>query len=221
LRFYVGELYYFIKTAKPEIIQLKKSIEVLRKRTGRYGKDGLYAALLWRAATVVGQRGNVLDGYHLNTVLGKGADSTFASRTRTLHEYIHLLQASIDGHLGAISRGRLCCVGRVLLRASEAHLPGRRPRDDLSILIGQGYDDVVERRADVSISVWIYFYDTLFCGHLSGVLATLCFCHCLEKRGSLLINSDRVERKKNERSSMFASAGHSSLLLAVDPAAPL
>src|SRR6185312_7970991 len=112
----------------------------------------LAAATLRRAAAVVGARGNVLDGPHLEAGGLQRADGGFAAGTRTLHEHVDLLHAvflrprggRLGSHLGSV-RGRLA-------RALEPDLAGRGPRDDGTGRVRDGHDGVVEGALDVRLT---------------------------------------------------------------------
>ena len=71
-------------------------------------------------------------------------DSRLTSVSRTLHISFHFSQAKIIRHFRAILSSHLSCIRSILLRTSESHLSGRRPRDNLTFIIRQRYDNVVE-----------------------------------------------------------------------------
>ena len=107
---------------------------------------------LGRTAAVVGHGRHVDDLHHLDTGVIDRADSTLAAVTGTLYVDRHLAETGIVSLLGSILGSHLSGVGGVLLRAPEAHLTGRGLADSLTLVVGEGDNDVVERRVDVSLT---------------------------------------------------------------------
>src|SRR5690606_41699598 len=64
------------------------------------------------------------------------------------------------------------CIGSVLCGTTETPFPRRRPRDHISLFVGKGNDDVVERCNNMRLSSRFYDYFTLF----SCCFGT-CLCH--------------------------------------------
>ena len=123
----------------------------------------LYSSALGRTATVVGQRGHVDDFGDFDAGAVYCADSRFTAVTRALEVCLHFAEAEVVGYLGTVLSGHLGGIGSVLLGATEAHLAGRRPADDLSFAIGKANDDVVERRVYVKLAFCADFDVTLLC----------------------------------------------------------
>ena len=107
---------------------------------------------LGRTATVVRKRSNIDDLRNLNARGIDGTDSTLTAITRTLNECLHLAKTEVESHLGAI----LCChlgsVRSVLLGTAESHLTSRRPGNNLTLIVGQRYNNVVERTVNVELT---------------------------------------------------------------------
>src|SRR5918992_5694706 len=108
---------------------------------------------LSRAAAVVGHRRDVLDAEDLEARSLQRADGGFASRSRALHHHVDapdaVLLGASRGGLGRLLRG----IGRGLARALEANVARRRPRQHVSVRIGDRDDGVRESRLDVSDAV--------------------------------------------------------------------
>src|SRR5690606_10281312 len=113
---------------------------------------GSDAATLRRAAAVVRLRRDVLNRTHFEPSGRERADRGLASRARSLHEDVDLLDAvllslarsRLGSHTGGV-RGRLA-------RALEAHATGGCPADDSAGRVGDRDDGVVERRLDVGLA---------------------------------------------------------------------
>src|SRR3954466_2290857 len=117
------------------------------------GSGASDAAALGRTATVVGRRGDVLDGPHLEAGRLQRTDRRPPARARTLDEHVDLAHAVLlrtpRGGLG----GHLRRERRRLARALEADLAGGRPRDHRTGRVGDRDDRVVERALDVGVPV--------------------------------------------------------------------
>src|SRR4051794_4216989 len=117
------------------------------------GSGASDAAALGRTATVVGRRGDVLDGPHLEAGRLQRTDRRLAARARTLDEHVDLAHAVLlrtpRGGLGSHLRRER----RRLARALEADLAGGRPRDHRTGRVGDRDDRVVERALDVGVPV--------------------------------------------------------------------
>src|SRR5690554_1992897 len=105
------------------------------------------------AATVVRDRRDVLDPGDLDARLLDGADRGLATRARALHDDVDLADAVLHRGAGALLGGHLRGVGRGLLRALEADVAGRGPRQRVPVLVGDRDDRVVERALDVRDAV--------------------------------------------------------------------
>src|SRR5215469_7095515 len=110
-------------------------------------------APLWRAAAIVRDRGDVLDGPDLQASGRQRADRRLATRARTLHEHVDLAHAvlhrpprcGLGGHLGGERRR--------LTRALKPDLSGRGPGDHATAGIGDRDDRVVEGALDVRMAM--------------------------------------------------------------------
>src|SRR5215469_7099887 len=108
-------------------------------------------APLGRAAAVVGDRGDVLDGADLQASCLQRTDRGFPARTRALHEHVDLAHAVLHGAAGGCLGGHLGGVRGRLPGTLEADLAGRGPGDDVADRVGDGHDRVVEGATDVSM----------------------------------------------------------------------
>ena len=129
------------------------------------------------------KRRNVDNLGHGDACTVNGADSRLTAVARTLHVGFHLAQAQVIGNLGAILRGHLGGIGSVLFRATESHLAGRRPRNNLSLTIGEAHNDVVERRMNVELPDAVDLDHSLLC-------CDCLLCHTLKLFSSFLFVSN-------------------------------
>src|SRR3954466_11290145 len=110
-------------------------------------------APLRRAAAVVCDRGDVLDGADLEADRTQRTDRGLTAGAGTLHEHVDLAHAVLhrpaSGGLGGHLRGER---GR-LAGALETHLAGRGPGDDRTGRVGDRHDGVVEGALDVRLPV--------------------------------------------------------------------
>lgn len=90
-----------------------------------------------------------------------GTDSGFTSVSGTFNIGFYFSQAQIECNLGTILSCHLRCIRGVFLGTPEPHFTCGRPGDYLSLFIGKGYDDVVERRVYVRLSYCAYIYFSL------------------------------------------------------------
>src|SRR5262249_35691361 len=110
-------------------------------------------APLGRAAAVVGDRSDVLDGAHLQAGRLQRPDRGFPAGAGALHEHVDLAHAVFHGPARGGLRGHLRRVRRRLARSLEAHLPGGGPGDHVADGVGDRDDRVVEGAPDVSVPV--------------------------------------------------------------------
>src|SRR5690348_2321907 len=110
-------------------------------------------APLRRTAAVVGDRGDVLDGAHLQAGRLQRPDRGFPARAGAFHEHIDLAHAVLHGPARTSLRGHLRRVGRRFPRSLEAHLPGGGPGDHVADGVGDRDDGVVEGAPDMSVPV--------------------------------------------------------------------
>src|SRR5690349_15653415 len=149
-------------------------------------------APLGRAAAVVGDGGDVLDGPDLEAGRLQRPDRGLAARTRALHEHVDLAHAVLLRTTGGVLGSHLRGERRRLARALEAHVAGGRPRDDVPGGVGDRDDRVVERALDVSVAV----------GHVLLLLAA----HLL---GARALAALRRHRLTNSWSTRLESSGRS------------
>src|SRR5207237_6678031 len=112
----------------------------------------LHAPPLARPDAVVGLRRHVLHAEDLEPGRLERADRRLAAGARPLDEDLDLLEAVLHALAGAGVGGHLGGERRRLARAFEARRAGRLPGDDVSVLVRQRHDGVVERRLDVRLA---------------------------------------------------------------------
>ena len=94
------------------------------------------------------QRGDIRDLLHDDARGVDGADSRLTALSRTFNVHLHSAQTEVVGNLRAILGHHLGRVGSVFLGTSVSHLTGGRPGNHLTIVVGEGNDDVVEGGID-------------------------------------------------------------------------
>src|ERR1039457_2994370 len=104
---------------------------------------------LRRAAAIMRNRGDVLDGAHLEAGRLQGPDRGLPAGAGALHEDVDLAHAMLH----RASRRGLGGERRGLARALEADLARRRPGDDAAGRIGDRHDGVVEGALDMGVPV--------------------------------------------------------------------
>src|SRR5256714_11517818 len=133
----------------------RKSFMPSRRQTRHLGPRSL-ATLdpppLARPHAVVGLRCHVLHAEDLEPRRLERADRRLAAGARPLDEDLDLLEAVLHALAGAGVGGHLSGERRRLARALEARRAGRLPGDDVSVLVRQRHDGVVERRLDVRLA---------------------------------------------------------------------
>src|ERR1700677_3589751 len=108
---------------------------------------------LGRAAAIMRNGGDVLDGPDLKAGRLQRPDRGLAAGARSLDEDVDLAHAVLHGTARCGLGGLLGCVRGRLARTLEPDLPGGRPRDHAPDRVGDRDDGVVERRADVGVPV--------------------------------------------------------------------
>src|ERR1051325_743441 len=115
--------------------------------------SSLNPAPLGRPATVVRDRGHVLDGLDLDARGLQSADGRLASRARTLDADVQGAQPRVLGHGGGGGGGLLGGEGRALARSLEAERARARPGHDVPFHVRDGHVRVVEGGVDVGHAV--------------------------------------------------------------------
>src|ERR1039457_4726193 len=130
--------------------QRLQSGPVYRAMVVAYSSD---PAPLRRAAAIMRNRGDVLDGANLEARRLQGPDSGLPAGAGALHEDVDLahplLHRPARGGFGRHLRGER----GGLARALEADLARGRPRDDAAGRVGDRHDGVVERALDMGVPV--------------------------------------------------------------------
>src|SRR5262249_23511849 len=107
------------------------------------------APLLGRAAAVVRQGRDVLDGLDGQAGRLQGGDGRLAPGAGALDAHLDLLEAELAGPLGGDLGGPLGGERRALARALETDRAGGGVAERVAVGVGDGDDGVVERRLDV------------------------------------------------------------------------
>src|SRR3984957_8775663 len=111
------------------------------------------APTLGRAAAIMRNGGDVLNGTDLKTGRLQRPDGGLPAGARSLDEDVDLAHAVLHGTARGGLGGLLGCVRGRLARTLEPDLPGGRPRDHVPDRVGDRDDGVVERRADVGVAM--------------------------------------------------------------------
>ncbi len=127
--------------------------------------------------------GHIDDLGNLNPGIVQGANSGFPSVTRSFHVHLYLPEACLMSCFCTFFGCNLSRVRSVLLGAPESHFSSRSPGDHISLLIGQGNNDIVEGSSDMSLT-----------GRFNDNLALLgrfcsCLCTCLCHVNAVLLSS--------------------------------
>src|SRR5688500_17542552 len=104
---------------------------------------------LRRPATVVGNRGHVLDRLDLKPRGGKRLDRRLTAAARALHTHVHAANTEGQRLARGLLRGNGRGKRRRLLRSLEAGLSGRAPGDRVAMRVRDRDRRVVECGADV------------------------------------------------------------------------
>ncbi len=99
------------------------------------------------------QRSDIRDLFHDDTRGVDGADSGLTALSRTLNIHFHSAKTQIVGHLRTVLSHHLGCVGSVFLRTSVTHLTSGRPGNHLTIVVGEGNDNVIEGSIDKRLTL--------------------------------------------------------------------
>ena len=102
---------------------------------------------------------HILDHLNDQSVGGQGPDGGFPSQANPPHEDVDALQADRLGSLYHVADNDAGGVGRGFLRTPKPALAGRRPTDDVPLLVGQGDDGVIIGGVNVRLAV---LYELLF-----------------------------------------------------------
>src|SRR5271166_5864210 len=148
------------------------------------GTVDLHSAPFRRPATVVRNRGRVLDGPHFDSRGGEGADGRFAARSGTAHPHVYAAHPMIASHAGGIRRGLLRGKRRPFTRAAKAERARTLPRQHVATHVRNGHDGVVKRSLNVHQSVGnvlaLFLLERLLLAFFLGRRCGACccwFCH--------------------------------------------
>src|SRR6478735_4183053 len=150
-------------------------------------------APLGRTAAVVRLRRDIGNRTDLEAGGLQGTDRGLAARARALDEHVDLLHTVLLRLAGGVLGGQLRGERGRLARTLEADMPGRRPRNDIALRIGDRHDGVVERALDVCGAVRdvLLFPATRLLALLGGGSACLLRWHGLP---GLLLTGDGALR---------------------------
>ena len=109
------------------------------------------------------QRSYVDDLGYFDTSAMNSSHSRFTAVSGAFYIGFHFPQAQVISHFSTILCGHLSGIRSIFLRASEAHLTCRRPRNHLTFAVGKCYNNVVERRMDMGLANGINLYNPLLC----------------------------------------------------------
>ena len=88
--------------------------------------------------------GNVFDLADANASTIEGTDRSLAAGTRTFYVYLNHAEAEFMSFTSSIAGGNLCSVRRRFFRTTEFLLTSGSPTDNITFLICDSDDDVVE-----------------------------------------------------------------------------
>src|SRR5689334_21685261 len=108
---------------------------------------------LGRAASVVRDRGHVLDAGDLDACVLDRADGGLTAGAGALDHDVDLADAVLHGAAGALLGRHLGGERGALARPLEPDVAGRGPGEDVAVLVGDRDDGVVERALDVRDAV--------------------------------------------------------------------
>ncbi len=109
----------------------------------------LNSALFRRSAAVVRDRCHIADRAYLDLRALDRPDRSFSARTWALDHNVHFLQAQITCFIDRFLSCEPSGVGRALSRTSKATRSSAGPNHDVSLLVGNRHDGVIEGCMDV------------------------------------------------------------------------
>src|SRR4051794_6023072 len=113
----------------------------------------LHPAALRRTAAVVRNRSDVLDQTNFDTSGSQCANRRLTAGSRTADANFDAAQSVVTRLGGGIHRRLLRCEGSAFTRSAEPERAGTLPGKDITFLVGDGHDGVVEGGLNVSHSV--------------------------------------------------------------------
>lgn len=143
-------------------------------------------ASLRRAAAVVRNGGNVADRGHLHASGLQGADRHLSPGARPFDKNFNGSHPVLHRLAGGAFGGYLCRVWGALAGSFEPAGPGAGPGDDISCLIGEGDDRVVEGRLNIGTTTRnILPVASPYSSSLSRSPTSICHTCCLSTRSRL------------------------------------
>ena len=111
-------------------------------------------AAAFRGTTAVMRNGRYIpDGRNIEARTGERPNGRLPPRSRTLYIHIYAPQTQAMRLFRSGCRRYLSRIRRVLATTFETHLSGTGPRNNISVLVRQCHDHVVERGLDVRLSI--------------------------------------------------------------------
>ncbi len=118
-------------------------------------------------------RSNIINAAYFETGVDKRPQSSLASRSRTFNLDFDLSHTLVGSFFGGIGHGVLSCKRGAFSRSLKAEDAGTAPGYDITLLIGDGYDGIIEGGIDTDYSFRYILFDLL----LYSCLGTFAFCH--------------------------------------------
>jgi len=118
-------------------------------------------------------RSNIIYTAYFKTGIDKSSQGGLTSGSRTLDLDFNLSHTLIGSFLGGIGNRVLGCKRGAFPRSLEPEDTGTAPGDDIALLIGNGYDGIIEGGVDTDDTFRYILFDLLF----YSCLGTLAFCH--------------------------------------------
>ena len=109
----------------------------------------LDATFLAGTATIVWQRGDIFDGFHLEASRFKGRDGTLATTARSLDLHFYVLDSKFLSLFGSLLGSTLTGKRGALAAPLETTRAGTCPTERVSLGVGDRHGGVVKRRFDV------------------------------------------------------------------------
>src|SRR5262245_8406258 len=168
-------LRYSLMPSRRQSLQTESVWRAMSSGRGSVVSGQLHTTFFRGAAAVVRQRGDVLDGLHVQASGLQGGDGGFPAGAGALDLDLDLLDAELGGLLGAGLGGALGGERGALAAALEADGAGAGVAERVAVGVGDRDDGVVERRLDVGdapadVAPGLAF---LALGHSSVVVSTL------------------------------------------------
>ena len=134
-----------------EMFRMRKKC-VQKRSSNLAGPCSSDASLLWRTATVVRQRSDIFDTFHIHTSSLQRRDCAFTPASRPTNSHFKLLYAKLGSFFGSLLGSALARIGRSLTTSLEAARATARPAERVPLGVCNGDCCVVETCRDVGNS---------------------------------------------------------------------